>query len=102
MATTQVSSGQCLIDVAIQEYGSIEALFDLAKDNNLEVDDDLIPGQVLQIRDTLPDTADPDLVDYFARKSIRVNSGAVVAITEILATNDDEAITTNDNEGLTL
>src|SRR6185437_998580 len=102
MGTVIANKGQCLIDIAIQEYGSIETLFDLAKDNGREVDDDLQPGQVLQKRDTPPDTADQDMMDFFNRKGIVVNSGASVAVTEILATNDDEAITTNDNEGITL
>jgi hypothetical protein len=91
-----------MLDIAIQEYGSMGALFDLAKDNGLEVDDDLSPGQILQIRDVLPDTADPEMVAYYDTQGIIVNSGAVLDVTEVLATNDDEAIITNDNEGITL
>jgi hypothetical protein len=91
-----------MIDIAIQVYGSIEALFDLVLDNNLEVDADLTPGQVLHVLDILPVTADPIMVAYYISQGIVVNSGADVAIAEVLATNDDEVFTTNDNEGITL
>lgn len=100
MHPIQVTDGQCLMDIAIQEYGSVEALFDLAKDNGLEVDDDITAGQVLQIRDTLPDTADPDIVEYFTKMGFKVNSGAMVEIIEVLATNDNEIISDNNDNGL--
>jgi hypothetical protein len=100
MATHIVTKGQCLMDVAVQRYGSVEAQFDLCKDNNLEVDDDITPGQILQIRDVLPDTADQDVVDYFTTNGFRVNSGADLTITELLADNDNEILTDNDNGGL--
>lgn len=98
MSILIVSKGQCMIDIAIQAYGDIATLFDLAKDNNLEVDDDLTPGQVLQIRDTLPDTANPDLAAYFTRNGIIVNSGATLTLNEVLATNDGNGIGTNNGE----
>jgi LysM repeat protein len=98
MATVKVSKGQCLIDIALQVYGSVEALFDLAIENGLEVDADIIPGQILQVSVVLPPTADPDIVDYYVANNIRVNSGAVVNITEILVANDGTPIVTNEGD----
>jgi hypothetical protein len=97
-----VRAGQCLLDVAIQNYGSMEALFVLAKDNGLEVDDDIAAGQLLQIRETLPDTADPDIVAYYQLNGTRVNSGADVMVTVVIADNDGNIITNNDNGDLTI
>ncbi len=75
MSVYTVRPGQSLIDVAIQVYGSLEAMFDLCLDNQLEMDDDLATGQELLIRDVLPDTADADIVAYYQKKGIIVNSG---------------------------
>lgn len=43
-----VLTGQTLMDVALQVYGSAEGVFTLAAENGLEVTDMLRPGQVLE------------------------------------------------------
>jgi hypothetical protein len=86
-----VHYGQTLIDIAIQEYGSLAAVFQLAKDNGLEVDADLVPGTVLMINDT-PTYSDPDLVNYFKRNGIKINQGQLNLDIEILSTNDNEPL----------
>ena len=78
MSTYTVRYGQSLIDIAIQVYGTVEAMFDLCLDNDLEFDSNVSTGQLLVIRDTLPDTADADMVSYFTAKGIVVVSGITV------------------------
>ncbi len=76
MSQLIVTEGQSLIDVAIQEYGTVEALFDLADANGLAITDALAPGQVL----TGPNSAAAvaSVVDYFRQRSQRINVGAPV------------------------
>lgn len=45
----KVQDGQNLADIAIQEYGSLEALVDLAAENGISVTTDLKAGQELTI-----------------------------------------------------
>lgn len=52
MKQIPVDSGQCIIDIAIQEYGKLEAEQTVCQDNNLQPDDDLYPGQQLNIRES--------------------------------------------------
>jgi hypothetical protein len=63
------------MDVTIQKYGSAAAYFDLCLDNGLELDDDLHTGQILLIRDELPDTADAAMVAYFVKRGTIITSG---------------------------
>ena len=41
--------GQSLLDIALQECGTVEALIALCADNNLSITEDLSVGQILQI-----------------------------------------------------
>ena len=71
--TTTVSDGQSLVDVALQELGSIEALFDLADAGGLAITDLLSAGQVLAV--PASSTAQAGLINYYARRNQRVNTG---------------------------
>jgi len=51
MKQIKVESGQSLIDVAMQEHGTPQALVTICDDNGLEYDADLISGQALLIRE---------------------------------------------------
>ena len=51
MKTILVESGQNMIDIAIQEYGRLEAVETVWTDNALAQDADLYPGQQLLIRE---------------------------------------------------
>lgn len=63
-----VLSGQSLADIAIQVYGSAEGVFSLARENGLEVTDELTPGQVL---DCSPENVvSKSVADYYAVKGI--------------------------------
>lgn len=43
-----VASGQTLFDIALSEFGSVDAAFELADINDLNVTDDLYSGQLLK------------------------------------------------------
>ena len=63
-----VLSGQSLIDIAIQKYGSFESVFQLAADNNISITDKLIPGQSLIVKQEL--ISNKQIVDYFRINNI--------------------------------
>ncbi len=77
MSQTIITAGQSLLDVVLQELGSVEALFDLADANGLAITDQLTPGQVLEVP-TSP-AAQPSIVSYFQGRGQRINTGAPVA-----------------------
>ena len=75
--TTTITEGQSLVDVAIQELGTVAGLFDLADEAGLAITDLLTPGQVLPVP-TSP-VARPELTNYFVKMAVRVNTGDVPA-----------------------
>ncbi len=44
-----IRSGQSIIDVCLQNFGTVENLFDLLSDNKLNLDSKLKSGQEIQI-----------------------------------------------------
>ncbi len=44
----EVKDRQSILDIALQVYGNIESAFILAKENGLEITDDLDSGRVLE------------------------------------------------------
>jgi hypothetical protein len=71
--TTVITAGQSLLDVAIQELGSVEALFDLADAAGLAITDELTPGAVLPV--PFSAASKPDIVGYFYTRQQRINTG---------------------------
>ncbi len=71
--TTTITEGQSLLDVALQELGSVAGLFDLADAAGLAITDQLTPGQVLAVPASA--AARPELVGYYAGRAYRVNTG---------------------------
>lgn len=51
----KVKDGQTLADIAIQEYGSLEAAMELARVNGLSVTDIPEPGSELRLQDAVYD-----------------------------------------------
>jgi len=98
----KVQYGQSLMDIAVQQYGSAGALWDLAADNGHALDADVFAGDELVIRDSYPDTAIPIYADYLTGNSIKIVShqGGNLEHIEVLSTNDNEIITDNDQNGL--
>ena len=64
-----VQSHQNVLDLAIQEYGSAESAFDLALKNNLSVSDDLKPGKVLELPESI--YKDTDVAGYYENKRLQ-------------------------------
>jgi hypothetical protein len=67
----QVSAGQSLIDVCLQELGSLSALFDLADANGIPITALLQPGQLLQVPASA--LSRPEVAAYYAQRRQRVN-----------------------------
>ena len=51
MRTVVVVDGQTMADIAIQEFGSLEAVGDMARVNGIPVTGTLIDGEVLKLPD---------------------------------------------------
>ena len=87
MKKATVHKQQNILDLAIQEYGSIEGLLELAKENNLSLDEDMVAGSVLSVDESkiinLP------LVNYFKEKEIVIATGANGFVTDDIGIFDD-------------
>jgi len=68
-----VQQGQTIVDIALQEYGSVEGLFALLEANQtLDLDSQLEPGQKVLVREE--DVVNSDIVNYYQRNNINVVS----------------------------
>jgi hypothetical protein len=67
-----VHPGQNLIDIAMQKYGCAESVFSICLDNNIDIDNSILPGQVLIIDSDK--IVDKKLVEYYAQKKITLAS----------------------------
>lgn len=69
MASVIVIDRQNLLDLALQEYGNVQAVFDLAMANGLDITDELTPGQEI----TLPESqyTDKDVLNFYKTRDIR-------------------------------
>ncbi len=95
-----VREWQNIIDVCIQEYGSIERLVKLCVDNGLALDDELEAGQVILIDDSA--IARKGIVEYFRKKGIKVCTGEPEEDTDGIHTEDGFNILTEDGEHIAL
>lgn len=78
---------QSPFDIAIQEYGSIEGVFDLLENNpGLEFDSAIAPGTSLAIGEAV----NPEVVDYYRRNNIKPATGNIEDLTEY--TNEDDGM----------
>lgn len=68
MRTVTVLFGQTLADIAVQEYGKLEAVCDIAKENALSITDTLPDGVVLKLPDIV---YDKKIQEYFKQKRIK-------------------------------
>jgi hypothetical protein len=97
MRSVTVIIGQNIMDIAMQEYGDADAIVEVCELNELEIDDDIYPGQVLNLRDL---TDDDEVANYYKSKGIEVSSTLSMVPVPILSTGADQPITTN-NDNLT-
>jgi len=64
---TIVLEGQSLLDIAVQECGSVEAVIAIAVLNNISITDDLQVGQVLQ----MPAPVNKQIAQYYKSKNLK-------------------------------
>lgn len=68
MKTVEVLTRQTLLDLALQEYGSIEGILDLMERNNIQsVSDELVPGTLLKVGAPV----DKEVLAFLKRNNIK-------------------------------
>jgi len=75
MKEITVLNNQSLFDISVQEYGTIEAVFELAQANDISVTANLVAGQRLVVPGVDKGLLQPDIVDYYKRNDIHPVSG---------------------------
>jgi len=78
MKLIYIESGQNIIDIALQEYGKLEAVETVCLDNGLAYDADLYAGQQLLIREVGKDdipVKDDTVLSVYARKASKDKNG---------------------------
>ena len=75
MKEITVLNNQSLFDISVQEYGTIEGVFEIAAANGLGVTDLLAPGQRLVIPEINEDLISPEIIDYYNRNDIHPVTG---------------------------
>ncbi|MDR3287049.1 MAG: LysM domain-containing protein [Prevotellaceae bacterium] len=68
---TTVKNRQTLLDIAVQEMGSAEAVFELAAANNLSITDEPENGQILQIPQSTGEYVPRQIVNYYNVNKIK-------------------------------
>lgn len=90
MSNLQAYQHQSPFDLAIQEYGSIEGIFDLLAANpGLEFDSDIASGTVLKLEGEIVNQA---VVDYYENNNIKPATGNIEGLIEF--TKDDGGMIT--------
>ena len=67
-----IESGQNLCDISLQETGTIDNVFEIAKANNIDCSADLSPGQSILIPDTVK--TDSRILKYLKNRNTTVIS----------------------------
>ena len=70
-----VHNNQSLFDIAVQEYGTVEAVFDLAVANNVSITEMLTAGQVIKVPELPAEQTNREVVDYLRREGIKPATG---------------------------
>ena len=67
MKTVEVLDGQTLVDIAAQELGDIDRVFEIAQLNEMNITDELTAGQEILVPDF--EISKGNMVDLFADKA---------------------------------
>jgi hypothetical protein len=67
-----VLDGQNIMDIALQEMGAIEGIFEICQQNNLGIGEMLATNQILEIPKK---TIKSDIVRYLALENVKPNTG---------------------------
>ena len=89
-----VRDRQCLVDIALQACGSVEAVFAIAERNGLAITDDLVVGQTLTYETA--DIEDKQVVAAYASNGVFPAGAADARAIEELLTYVDP----DDNSGI--
>ena len=73
MKTVIVRNNQSLFDIAIQEYGTVESVFDLAMANGLGITGILTAGQVLKAPES--EYINAEVVAYYKKNDLHPATG---------------------------
>lgn len=73
MYKIEVMEGQSIIDIALEQYGSVAGLVTLARDNNLSITQELDVDVPLLIDESK--VINRDMVRYFRQENISINTG---------------------------
>lgn len=65
----KVLHNQSFLDIAVQHTGSVINAFPIAVANNMSVSDELIPGTVLQVPESVE--FDTEIKDYYKSKGLK-------------------------------
>lgn len=68
-----IQEGQNIFDIAIQEFGGLEFIFNLLDDNNFTINTYLNASQILNISNS--DLGNQDIKDYVKRNNYKINNG---------------------------
>ena len=110
--SVKILPNQSLFDIAIQEYGSVEAVVAIAQSNDISVTEILIPGTEIKLPNDAP--TNQDILNYYIQHNIipataqlPADIAALVDIDDddylldyLLTGNGDEALLINDDEFL--
>lgn len=66
-SNTHIRHHQNLLDIAIQTTGGLDALFELAMDNDISISEQLIPGTELKIKQPATNAV---VLNYYERNKI--------------------------------
>lgn len=69
--TATVQPGQTIFDLAIQEYGDLSGLVELASDNNKSLTADIVAGENLKVGQT----KNKLITDFYKGRSIKPATG---------------------------
>ena len=75
MKTVTVLNNQSLWDISVQEYGTVEAVFELARANDMGVTDLLTAGQELVLPEVDKKIIKPEVVAYYRRNGLHPVTG---------------------------
>lgn len=97
MSKKLVNEGQNLFDVTLQNYGSLDAIFDLMGDNGFDINTDLRGGLVVTIDDSK--VADRIYVNQLERSGVSVGGGDPIVdpLLETALQDDYSVFITDDN-----
>lgn len=89
MRIIEVQHGQSIWDIALQEYGSVEAVFTLISDNPdvlTDLDVDLMPGQKLLIKG---EPVNRDVVNFYTAEGVKPSGASTQGVDLQGDFNDD-------------